>query len=479
MTKITYLKRFTSATVVTQFVNMITAVLLRNLLGPINMGVWSLMQVFMNYAKFSSLGTHESLSREVPYLLGRNELDKAQRVQNSVLNYSLLSSLFMTFGVFIYLLIRKNSIDASVYVFMFATVLLIPAQRFGNVLIVVLRGRGEFGVATRQMIFSAIFNGFCVCIGAYYFGMQGFIAGTFLSLMFTPIYILLSKKIVWNIQVDWGVVISSIKYGSPIMIAGLLDAVFINLDRMVIAKHLGFYELGLYSLSVMTAGYISIIPNAFSVVMIPSLHAVFGKNPTSATCIDYARKWLRLHLIVIPPMVMILWMFLSEAVKLLLPEYVGGVRAAQYFVFGAYFFALSMSYINIIVVQRKQVYLIAVSVATIVLAMLFNFIAIKQHMGIEGIALATSLANMFKFLMVFCISQKMTMTYREALIQFGFIIAESLLLFACCLISRDHNWYSHPAFYLTLMAQIVFLYCASVYLSKPSTQNTVIKSEGV
>ncbi|MBI3251913.1 MAG: hypothetical protein HYZ52_01145 [Candidatus Omnitrophica bacterium] len=73
---------YSLATILTQGITLVAGVLTRRFLGPVQMGVWSLLQIILVYSTYLTLGVIEAVSREIPYHYGRGDDARADDHQS-------------------------------------------------------------------------------------------------------------------------------------------------------------------------------------------------------------------------------------------------------------------------------------------------------------------------------------------------------------------------------------------------------------
>ena len=75
--------RYAFSAQIAQVATLFTAIIARRFLGPAQAGIWSTLQVINEYAKYSSFGTFYSVAREIPYLMGKGDKEKANKIKNN------------------------------------------------------------------------------------------------------------------------------------------------------------------------------------------------------------------------------------------------------------------------------------------------------------------------------------------------------------------------------------------------------------
>ena len=61
-------------------------------MGPAAMGVWSILQVILGYCGYASFGTTKAMARDYPYLRGKGQHEKAERLKDMTLTFSMVMS---------------------------------------------------------------------------------------------------------------------------------------------------------------------------------------------------------------------------------------------------------------------------------------------------------------------------------------------------------------------------------------------------
>ena len=151
---------YATAFATTQFVTVLAAILTRRFLGPVQVGVWSLVQIVLSYAEYGTLGVASATPREIPFYVGKGDMPKAVRIKQATLDFTMLMSFFLAAGLAAYAFLSRPRIPGELFVgLLFAAALLI-LQQLNNVLIVLLRSFKKFELAGKQMFLSAVVNSF-------------------------------------------------------------------------------------------------------------------------------------------------------------------------------------------------------------------------------------------------------------------------------------------------------------------------------
>ena len=138
------------------FVDVLNGIVLRNLIAPASMGVWSFLQVILSYSKYSTLGTGPALVREIPYLRGKKEFAKADQIKNNVFTWSLLISAVTAVGIIGYVFYKKQSLSQPMLWGLVTIALVTVLQRGYNLYIVLLRAYKSFRLTSLSNFLSSV-----------------------------------------------------------------------------------------------------------------------------------------------------------------------------------------------------------------------------------------------------------------------------------------------------------------------------------
>jgi len=149
------------------------------------------------------------------------------------------------------------------------------------------------------------------------------------------------------------------------------------------------------------------ISNMASIVLYPRFQEKYGLNDDKREV--YAIMMKILKYIWFPLIFVILGgvFVLPVLVKLIIPNYIGGIQAMKIFICGTYFLSLAIFCNNFIVTIDKQVFSVIVCGAIIAVNLALNLIFLGFGWGIEGVALATSVSYVMYFILLFAASKRL------------------------------------------------------------------------
>ncbi len=410
--------RFSSATLLTQIITAASSILMRKFLGPLQTGVWSLLQVILNYSPHAAIGVAYAAIYRIPFYRGKQDFKQADKIRDGVFSFSFLTSIIFAIGIVIYAVAKKNTLKEEIfYGLLFAAVLVI-LQRINNLLITALRAYKEFKIAANQMVLSAVVNAVLICIFAYRFKLYGFMFASCLSFVFNIVYILYHFRLYPRWSFELPLIKQMISFGFMLMTTDFTESIASTIDRLMIARMLGLEALGLYSIATLAWGYVFAFPNAASIIFVPNFQERFAENEKAEHLKVYVSKSMFAFLATMPFFIAGAWFFSPCLVQSILPKFAGGVAALKYLILGSFFAALFHPFEQFVVAVKKYLFLLPLGVVSIVFAILFNFIAIKAGYSIAGVAFAMSGVALFRFVAIYFFAGRYLFKGKELWVEF-------------------------------------------------------------
>ncbi|MBU1784795.1 MAG: oligosaccharide flippase family protein [Candidatus Omnitrophica bacterium] len=380
-----------------QFITLVAGILGRRFLGPLQTGIWSLLQVILNYTQYSSFGAMNATLREIPFYKGKGDEAKVANIQNTSFSFSMFSSVVVAVLFVGYAFVMRARLSETIFYGLLLAGGLVVLRRMNDLLITLLRAHKFFGFASRQMVLSSLVNAVLIILLSYRFRLYGYVAAMAISLMFNITYIMMRQGFNFKWVVDIEQTKDLISYGMPLVLLGIMSTVLLSIDRIMIAKMIGLKELGLYSIAVMSYRYLSTFSNAVGNVLVPNLHEKYGKYDDRSKLEGTLSRTALFLSNVSPMLIGVMWFILPGMVSWVLPEFKGCVPAAKFLAIGAFFLAINNPYAHYVVAIRKHMQLFPIMIGVSILALVVNYVAIKRGFGIMGVAFGTSLVLFLRF----------------------------------------------------------------------------------
>jgi len=388
---------YTLSTQITQFVTLIAAVLSRRFLGPTQMGIWATLQVIVDYSKYASLGAIYAVAKEVPYYLGKGEEETSRQIQNTVFTVVFFNTLLAGVGIFLFTFLTRGRFSEEVTYGFFLVPVIILLQRLSDLLVSLLRGYKKFEIASEQMITSAIINSILVAFLSYHWKIYGFMAAFGLSLIYNIVYIQLRSPFHLGFYFNWERLKSVLAFAFPMMLVGILSTVWGSIDKIAVAKKLGFEALGFYSIALMVSNFLHSFFNSIAVVLFPYFQEKYSLQDSPNDLRELLDKVSYAYALTMPLLIGSAWIVGPNLIALFLPKFTPGITAMQILGLSMFFMALAEPYGHFLITINKYVWLIPILGTTSLVALISTLKAIDVGWGITGVAVATTVSAWFNF----------------------------------------------------------------------------------
>lgn len=372
--------RYSLATVFSTGMGLIRSVALPLLFAPIQMGVWSLMSVTISYGTHAHLGILHGMNKIIPLLRGQKKFEEITVIKNSVFYFNL----FLAGLALVIVFVCSFYAPSTYLLYLWVAAGIIFLQLIYSFQFSLLRANSFFSLVSQGVGFFAVCSTVLVVSLAYLLKdrVLGALIGLLVAYLCINLYWFIKSGDRFLLQISVASIRQSFVIGIPISLLGVLEAVFISVDRWIIVANFGVATLGYYALGIAINNLISIVPSSVSSVLYPKMIERFatGRNYSSATNLFLGA--LRASAIAMLILICGVSYCLPLIIKLLLPKYLPSIPIINVLVLGSFFFSLSYVAGSYLVSVDKQRWLIVVQIASIILLALFYSIALKLGSGI-------------------------------------------------------------------------------------------------
>ncbi len=445
---------YTLSSYVGQFFDVINGILVRRFLGPTNMGIWAFLQVIQNYAKHAGLGITTATARDVPYFLGKGDKAQAEKIQNLVFSFTILTALMVSIGIVIFAYVNRFRYSEPIYHGLFVIAALILLQRIYSLFVVLLRAYKEFIFAGILNTASSVTGLICTIVLTWKFQLYGYFASMILN------YVLMIAIILWrttyrfSFHLEWKPLVSLLSLGISMVVSDVLRSVLVSIDRIMIAKFMGFAALGYYSVALMAGNYLYTLPNMLSVIFFPHFQEAYAKRDSAHDLEKFLRVPTLCFAYLLPFLIGFVWIMSMWIIPILLPQYTSGIPALKYYILGAFFLALTTTYWDFMITIKKHWTLIPLQGFAIAFGFGITWLFIRLDWGIEGVAVADVLTCLVQFLILSFMSLRQIHKPKTMMVLYLKVFAAFCALLFALWIS-DHLFMSWPASLIKFAVQFL------------------------
>lgn len=398
-----------------QIANVVTGLVARRIMGPTLTGIWTTLQVIFNYTKFSSLGTVEATVREIPYYRGKGDGRKADQIRNVVFSFSTLTALLLSVGLFVVSLFLKKHVSKELFYGLITISFLVLLQRIFNYLTTLLRAYRDFTYASKMILYSALVGLVLTVILTPLFSIYGFYVATVSTFVINIFMIQYHARYRFTFDLDMKQIVPLMSFGFPLLLLGVISTIFRSIDKIVIAKMMGFEELGYYSIAVMASSYLFSFPNSLDIVLFTHFQEKYGERDKMHDLKGFLNYSTLSLAYLMPLLIGFAWIVSPLAIKLLLPRFIPGIAALKILILSVFYFSLTQQYGTFLITIKKHLQLLPIMSCLIVFSVFLNVLFIKKGFGINGVALATTISFAGYFFVYFLLAARHILKLRDIL----------------------------------------------------------------
>ncbi len=312
--------RYLTSSVLSSLIGLFTGFFTYKLVEPALIGIWATFTVYEVYASFSRLGIINGLGRELPYLLGKGEVDKANRMASTALYYSLFSNVFLfAFVMFSFFYQKVDLSNSNSFLPFIAIILRILFSSYTSYVSLTFRTDKSFSDLSKIQNILSVFRLLSIIL-VVYFGFVGYILREFILSFLEMLLFHMKRPMKVKPKLNLELLIHLFKIGFPLFGFSYIASVVETLPRLYLIRFASNEQLGLFSPIIIMLGLAVLLPTAIGNYIYPKMTFEFGSNN------DYDKLWkltffsALVSFLVSFPM-FIFFYFASDYVYLIFPKY--------------------------------------------------------------------------------------------------------------------------------------------------------------
>ncbi|MFC1570478.1 oligosaccharide flippase family protein [Candidatus Omnitrophota bacterium] len=462
--------RYTISSFIVQAIGIVTAIIVRRGLGPALMGVWELLKVILQYSLYSDLGISAVAYRDIPYQLGKDNKEEATKIKNVCFTYTIGVSILISLGLIVWSFCCAGRYPIQMTIGIRIVGLILILTSVYNFYITMLRAHKNFIILSRVIVINALL----MLGGAFYFIPRMNIYGMFLTVCLASIlctgYIYISTKYRIKLFFEAKEFMYMLKTGVPMLLSGMGFVFLLSIDKVMIAKFLGFEAVGLYTIAAMAIMTIFTIPKSFGIVFFPSMQEHYGRTDDIQELRSYLVHPLWSIVTIMPLFIGVSYYLIPVIVRAVLPKYVPGIEAFKVLMWGAPFLCASYPSSIFFITINKQMRLAKLSFFIIIASLGIIYLFIQKGAWISGVALGMSISYLIYFLVLTVDSLKNVMAWGK-IAKTVLIVVLTCVYYLICIVVVDktvsNGNYVLEAFFRTG----IFLLLGGIFLTIVNKMN--------
>lgn len=313
--------------VASNLIAMVSSILIARWIDPYHMGIWNAAFLVTFYSPILQLGVFNGLNRELPYLIGTGDRQRALRMAEAAHAWSwLLIGVSVPCGAFVAIGFWANGQPERCLISI-AVAVIVACSWPTLYLTTTYRTDHEFGRLAKNTTAVALMGAALVLL-VWRFHFNGLLLRISLISILGVLTLYYRRPL--RVKPQWGTaqLVQLAKVGMPIWLVGQLFSSFISLDRLMLVK--STQVLGYYTIAIQMGAFVRQIPIAFGMVLYPQMAHRYGENHCAMDLWRISRKVAFAASALGLVAGVCGWILLPAFVRIVLPKYVPGIRAAQW-----------------------------------------------------------------------------------------------------------------------------------------------------
>ena len=319
---------FFSGSLAATALSMVATLMMMRWTPPEKFGLWNFALLAGTYISVFQLGVFNGLNRQLPYYEGQKRLEVAAQMADAAHAWCLALltlSVAITAVLALLFLVLNQATD---YIFtLFAIGAVVSCSWFLQFFTVLYSGASQFGALARKNVVTAAI-GLPLVFLSYLLGYAGLLIRA--AVMALLNIALLGRQRPFASKARWDIM--SLKelsrIGFPIWGLGQLGALFMTLDRVVLAGSV--VNLGLYSIAAQFAALAAMVPTSFNAVYYPQMARDYGSHHRALPLWRQAARVGIKSAMCGGVFAAGCWIAIPTFVQIVLPAYSPGIEAAQW-----------------------------------------------------------------------------------------------------------------------------------------------------
>lgn len=375
------------ATIFSQGIGLVRGMAIPLLLTPAQLGIWSVMGVIIGYGGNAHLGILHGMNRGIPLLRGQDKPEEVEALKDSVFWLNLVIGILVGATIWGASIWSPGTFARSLRIIAIAVLV----QLIYLYIFSLLRADNRFGLVSKGVSALSFFSTLLIISLALGFqdALEGALIGLVVAHGIVIAYWFRQGNYRFAFRLRSGSIRQAFVMGVPITILGVLDIVFVSVDRWMIVAKLGETMLGYYALGAMANNLIGLVPGAVATVLYPRIIERFAGGSDPATVGNILTRPVQAIAALMVVIIATAAIGLPLVIQLFLTKYIPSLPVISILVPAAFFYSMANLTGTWLVAVNKQHLLMTVLIAATLISVVLDYVLITVGLGVRGVALGT------------------------------------------------------------------------------------------
>ncbi|MBI1976351.1 MAG: oligosaccharide flippase family protein [Candidatus Omnitrophica bacterium] len=390
--------QFTGSQYLASFVNIFRGVFIRKILGPLTMGFFTELSMFLQYGRMHDLGILNAMEREIPFYRGKSDEERMKLTQSVCFTVCLFTAIPASLLFALAAWLGPFSLSSEIRGGLYFIAVMVLTNALLSYYQILLRTYNEFSVISSVTFYGSIVETLLVVVFVYQWGLCGLLSALILGDLVWVAWALRKRPQFLKVSLvfDKQCAKALFSIGIPLSIYNFARTIFLTIDRFFILTFLGQVYLGFYSIALMVYNFMTPLPSMAYKVVYPRFMQAFGQSDSLEATEDYLTKPTLAFGYLYPLLAGLGVLALPVFLHYILPQFSEGLIPAQILLWGTCCFSLVFMWVYSIIALEKQWLMIGLTLLSALIEVGLCFLLTPfLGWGLNGIALATAVSHFF------------------------------------------------------------------------------------
>ncbi|MGA2060510.1 MAG: hypothetical protein ABSG67_08520 [Thermoguttaceae bacterium] len=320
---------FATGNMVAMLLGVVGSLVQARFVAPKDMGVFRTFAIVAGYLTFLHLGVFDGLHREIPVQLGRGNRAKAEQAASACLMWITFIS-FASGALFLVFALRAAFYGEWMQFWGWLAYLpFIVAIFYGGYLGTTFRTGHQFIAYSNASVIQGIASTLVLPlmpILGYYGACLRTAVGSLTNLFFLHRW----RPMRVRPRLDWPSFWEVIRIGLPLSGTGYIyTSLWASVEGTLMLEWFGLTVLGLYTVAIFVRSVVVLLALNMNQVLIVKICEQYGRTNRIEDCLRLILKPMAFAVLASIPLIIVGWLLLPWAIRLLIPKYVDAILMAQ------------------------------------------------------------------------------------------------------------------------------------------------------
>ena len=310
------------------FTSLLGNVLAFRWVDPGSMGVWHTLLLVLSYLTVVRLGVVNGMGRELPFALGRGDVETGRRIAATTLLYNAVCSVLVG-ATFLVLLDVFWSSGAAWRIALPAMAVVGATTMYLTYLQATFRSDRDFARLARVHWLQAGV-GLLMPLMVYGLGFAGLCLHAALQAVLVTGFAHVLRPLPVRARFELPVARQLVATGMPLFVVGYLQAVALTFDRLILLQRGSVETVGHYAPAAAVLAAMAIVPGAVSTYVYPRMSFALGRGESRARLRQMALRAAAAGVAAGLPVALAGWVAAPRLIAAYFPQYVASIPAVRW-----------------------------------------------------------------------------------------------------------------------------------------------------